>query len=126
MPPIESLFLAALISTVLLELTVLIIFVRWLDAKEPAPLGRIFMTGLLCSFATLPYLWFILPGFLTGPLYVPVGEASVTVIEAAIIEVILGVGIVRSLIASTLCNITSFFGGEALMQLILDILTTFL
>ena len=125
MPPIESLFLAALTATLLVELIALTVIVRGFRGSQPLPLGRILATGVLCSCVTLPYLWFILPGFVTGPLYVPVGEAAVTVTEAGIIGLVLGIGVIRSLLASALCNTASFVGGEMLMRLILDVFGAF-
>ncbi len=121
MPPIESLFLAALTATLLVELVALAVIVRWTCASRQLPLGRILTTGVLCSCATLPYLWFILPGFVSGPLYVPVGEAAVTATEAGIIGFVLGIGVFRAFLASALCNTASFLGGEMIMRLILDV-----
>ncbi len=119
MPPIESLFLAALTATLLVELVTLAIIVRLFCAGQQVRLGRVLTTGVLASCATLPYLWFILPGFLNGPLYVPVGEMAVTATEAGIIGFVLGIGMFRSLLVSALCNTASFLGGEMIMQLIL-------
>ena len=125
MPPIESLFLAALTATLLVELIMLTIIVRLSCASQQVPLGRVLATGVLCSCATLPYLWFILPGFLSGPLYVPMGELAVTATEAGIIGFVLGVGMFRALLASVLCNAASFLGGKMIMRGILDVVGSF-
>ena len=122
MPQIESLFLVALVTTVIIELIVLVVVVRFLCPNQALSLCRILITGVLCSFATLPYFWFIFPGFLNESLYLPVGEVVVTIIEAGILELVLGLGYLRSLTASALCNIASFIGGELLMNFVLDVL----
>ena len=121
MPPIESLFLAALTATLLVELIILAIIVRLSCTGQQPALSRVLTTGVLSSCATLPYLWFVLPGFVNGSFYVPVGEMAVTATEAGIIGLVLGIGMFRSLLASALCNTASFVGGEMVMQLILDL-----
>jgi len=122
MPQIESIFLVALVTTVLIELIVLVLVVRFLFSNQTLSLCRLLITGTLCSFATLPYFWFIFPGFLNESFYLPVGEVVVTIIEAGILELVLRLGYLRSLTASALCNIVSFIGGELLMNFVLDVL----
>ena len=106
----------------LIELIVLVLVVRFLFSNQTLSLCRLLITGTLCSFATLPYFWFIFPGFLNESFYLPVGEVVVTIIEAGILELVLRLGYLRSLTASALCNIVSFIGGELLMNFVLDVL----
>jgi hypothetical protein len=105
-------FLKALMLTILIESLILfIIFNTWLKAF-PVSNNRLLFTGIICSFATLPYVWFVLPVFIKPQLpYVIVAELSVMIIEAFIIRNLMDLQLRKALFASVLCNVCSFIIG---------------
>jgi hypothetical protein len=109
-------FLIGLITTILIETIILIISVRIIlkVGKEQLSHSLLIFTGIICSFATVPYLWFVLPFyFRTKPYYLffIVGEVSVTLIESIIIYFVLRLDYKRSLLVSVLCNAISLVFG---------------
>ncbi|MDR2037790.1 MAG: hypothetical protein LBQ60_07700 [Bacteroidales bacterium] len=70
------------------------------------------MTGFIASFATLPYLWFVLPNYIDQKIwYVVIGESFAVLMEAVIIGVILRVKLIHSFLCSIICNAASFLTG---------------
>ncbi len=109
-------FLLALLSTVVIETAVLAAGWRWFGAGAPIRWRRLLLAGLLPSAATMPYLWFILPHFVSGPAYMPVGESLVVVAEAPMLAVLLDLRAGRALTASLLCNGSSYLVGPWLLR----------
>ncbi len=110
----ELKFLIALLDTVIIETIVMIFLVKKIYKKdmEHVSWGRLIFAGVFCSFASLPYLWFIAPYFLrTKALLYSVGEISVFLIESVIIYFILRIKFTRALIISLSCNLASFLLG---------------
>lgn len=109
----EWMFLRALAVTVAVETLALLAVARlpWMVQTRPASL-RLLAAGFFCSFATLPYLWFVLPAWIKGyhPLMV-VGEVSVTVMEGFILAAILPARVGKGLVISLFCNTISFLFG---------------
>jgi hypothetical protein len=116
---LERSFLLALAVTIAVETVVLAVAVRARAADRACPLTRIVFVGWLGSFATLPYLWFILPRFINGRWYVLAGEVSATLVEALIIGACLGLTARRALAVSLLCNLASFLGGGWIVDVVL-------
>ena len=109
-------FLIGLIVTTSLETFFLFLLVRVYlkKGKQELPHQLIIFTGFFCSFATLPYLWFVLPFYLreiSYYLFIVVGEISVTLIESVIIYFVLRLNYKRSILISVLCNIVSIAFG---------------
>ena len=79
-------FLYALALTVSIEAGIIYALLYYFN-REKIGLRNILLAGVLPSFATLPYLWFIFPLFFIGnhTLYLFVGEFSVTLVEAFIL-----------------------------------------
>ena len=114
MPEYEYKFLFALIDTIVIESVVLILFVKRIYKAEMQHVSweRIIFTGILCSFATLPYLWFIAPVFLpTKTLLYSIGEIGVFLVESVILYFLLRITFSRALIISLSCNVISFLIG---------------
>jgi hypothetical protein len=116
--PYGDQFLVALVSTVATETAVLFLLVRcWF--KPPATQlsnALVLFAGVFCSSATLPYLWFVLPGFLKPyALLAIVGESAVFLIEAVFYYFVLRIGWKRSLLVSFVCNLASVLVGWVLM-----------
>lgn len=100
-------FLEALLLTVFVETIAL-----WLLQRKRSSLKRIIGTGVLCSSATLPYVWFILPEFFPSfILFTIIAELSVFVIEAVMIQALLNKTWKRAFLLSLICNAASFLIG---------------
>ncbi|HVT56983.1 MAG TPA: hypothetical protein VHR45_01170 [Thermoanaerobaculia bacterium] len=112
----EAEFLLALAVTVLIETLVLVGAWRWLGGGAPVRWQRLALAGVLPSAASLPYLWFILPHFVNGPAYAPLGESLVVLGEAPILAVVLDWRPARALLASLLCNGASFLAGPWVLR----------
>ncbi|MEM4366974.1 MAG: hypothetical protein QW035_02485 [Candidatus Anstonellales archaeon] len=102
--------LKALVLTILIELAALFLLNKfWL--KNRIKQEKIFVAGVLASSITLPFLWLILPLFLKGELFMPVGEMLVTVAEAVLYSLMLKMKPYEALVASAICNAASYFIG---------------
>lgn len=116
-------FLFSLIFTIIVETVVLFLIIRLylkID-KHRLPNNLLIFCGIFCSFATLPYLWFVLPIFLGSHTnYMIFGELSVTLSESIILYFILRLDRKTSLIISTLCNFISFILGLLLLSPLLQ------
>jgi len=72
----------------------------------------VLFTGFFCSFATLPYLWFILPVVIKARIpYILIGELFVILIESVIYFFILKLDYKKSFIIAFICNLVSFLLG---------------
>lgn len=111
--PYEVEFVYALLLTISLEMITIYATSRWLF-KSPLNIKETLYGGILPSFATLPYVWFILPIFFIGHyhLYVWVAEISVTLIETVIIHQLLSRTLKDSFILSFCANLASFGFGK--------------
>ncbi len=108
----EILFFKSLILTILIESIVLILFFRLIIRNENLSIYRLLSTGVIASFATLPYLWFILPNFVDQKIwYVIIGESFAVLMETFIIGVILKIKLSKSFLSSVTCNLISFLIG---------------
>jgi hypothetical protein len=77
--------------------------------------GRIFLGGFFASFATLPYLWFVLPRYLTSyPLYAFGGEAFVIFGEALFYTAYFRLSFKAAFVLSLWCNLASLGVGKLL------------
>jgi hypothetical protein len=114
----EGMFLQALGLTVTIETTVLWGLTRLFqrDGTFPAT-GRVLACGILCSSATLPYLWFVLPAWVQDRhALMAIGEPAVTLAEAGILALALPAKPARALALSFACNLISFLIGLGLMR----------
>lgn len=102
----ELRFLESFALTVAVETAVLWAALRLLPGAVPAPSsGRILGAGMLCSSATLPWLWFVLPAFVASRgLYLGIGESAVALAETAILAAMLPAAWPRALALSLACN----------------------
>lgn len=105
-------FLKALLITIIIETLVLFLFFKTLLKKIEISKLKLLFTGIFTSVATLPYLWFVLPLFITNSLYYIVfGELSVVIIESLILLVILNIKFKTAILVSFICNLFSFVIG---------------
>ena len=108
----ELLFLKSLALTIMIEMSIMAIYFKFIDKLKDAGIYKILITGFICSFATLPYLWFILPNFIDNQtLYVIASESFAVLVETFIIAVILRIKLIRSFLCSFACNMISFLTG---------------
>jgi hypothetical protein len=110
----EALFLLSLVKTISVEMAVIAITVRWLLKIGPTTidLRSIVFAGFFCSFATLPYLWFVLPAYIHNrTAFVVFGELTVTLVEAVFLCFFLRINKRSALILSLLANGSSFLFG---------------
>jgi hypothetical protein len=114
----EYLFLQALALTVLVECAVVVLFVRrvWAISSITLSLPRLLFAAFFTSFATIPYLWFILPLWRAPYLFRTVaGELLVTVIEALAYVFLLDLKPKRAALLSLAANLASILAGLILM-----------
>lgn len=111
----ETYFLLALVTTWIIEISMLVVLLRFLFKEQALPLPRIIGTGALCTALTLPYLWFVLPPYIDAAYYVPVGEALVFLVEAFVLNRLLGLSIQRALACSFTMNAASYLLGLVLL-----------
>lgn len=112
-------FLKALALTIAIEVPLLFVGARFLLKLKPKALSNatLFGAGILASFATLPYLWFVLPDFIPNyTLFLLIGEVSVALFETLIYWLILRVSLPKALLLSLFCNLASFGLGKILLQ----------
>ena len=104
----EDSFLQSLALTVFIESIVLWIMVTRIYKWE-IPLKTILFTGIIASFATLPYVWFILPVFIPIHwMYIMVAESFAVIAETFILKEVLRINIIPAFITSLVCNMVSF------------------
>jgi uncharacterized protein YqhQ len=88
----ETLFCKALITTVVTESAAIATIIRFVAGIGHRRIvwPRIVGACIIPSCATLPYLWFVLPAFITD-FYVRtiVGEVAITVTETVILKALL-------------------------------------
>jgi hypothetical protein len=105
-------FFKALLYTILIETVVLFIIFKTRLKKIPIKNGILLLTGILTSFSTLPYIWFVLPIFIKPTLlYMIIGELSVVFVESIIIWRLLTIDFKKAVVISFICNLTSFLFG---------------
>jgi hypothetical protein len=111
----ETYFLLALLTTWAIEISILTALIRFAFRDKSVPISRIIGIGALCTALTLPYLWFVLPPFVDVAYYVQIGEALVFIVEAVILNRLLGLDLKRALICSFVMNVASFLLGLVLL-----------
>jgi hypothetical protein len=114
----EAMFLQALGLTVAIETGVLWGTTRLFRRAGPPPsAGRVAACGILCSSATLPYLWFVLPAWVPERnALMAIGEPAVALAEAGILALALPAKPGAALALSFACNSASWLIGLALMR----------
>ena len=111
----ETRFLLALVTTWAIEIPVLFALIRYAFRDRALSVLRIVVAGALCTALTLPYLWFVLPPFVDAAYYLLIGEGLVVLVEAAVLNRLLGLEWKQAGICSLLMNAASFFLGLFLL-----------
>jgi hypothetical protein len=111
----EIQFLKALTVTIAVEAVVIVIllhtaFFRKTDISVPWP-SRL-AAATIPSFATLPYLWFVLPAFIgTYLLRTILGEIGIVITELVMIRFLTGLPWWKSALLSFFANVLSIIIG---------------
>lgn len=111
----ETRFLLALVTTWCIEIPVLFALIRFVLRDINQPVIRIAGVGALCTALTLPWLWFILPPYVDAAQYIVVGETLVFLVEAFILNRLLGLKPAGALACSFAMNLASFLLGLVLL-----------
>lgn len=107
----ETFFLLALVTSLVIEVPILIALVRVVFQNEDLTLASIFSAGVLCTVVTLPYLWFVLPPYVDAAYFPFVGEALVVATEALILNRLLGLALKTAITCSLIMNTASYGFG---------------
>jgi hypothetical protein len=111
----EEAFLIALFFTLLIEVPILFVMVRFAFGQRTIGSLRLFITGVLASCLTLPCLWFITPAISGAAYAVIVGEILVLLVEAGVYILLLKISIRRALLVSFVSNLASLAFGLLLL-----------
>ena len=117
------LFLYYLALTIAIETPVLYLVIRRVMAISPSVVsGRVILgTGIVASFCTYPYLWYVVPEIIvdrqTGLIF---GETAVIFIESFLLLALLRITYLKALTASIICNSASIILGTILNKLIVQ------
>lgn len=105
-------FLKALLLTISVETAVMFLLFKLVYKSLNISKLLLIFTGILTTFSTLPYLWFILPLFIQSRVpYIILSELSAVLIESVIILGILRISYRKALFVSLTCNMVSFIIG---------------
>jgi hypothetical protein len=108
----EGDFIRALALTITIETVVLFILCRLVEKNQHMGTGTIILAGVMASFATLPYLWFIFPAFIHFKILLKISsEIFAWLAESIILYGILRITYGKAVLFSLLCNGISFFIG---------------
>ena len=111
----ETRFLLALVTTWAIEIPILIVLIRFVFHDKTQPLIRIIGIGALCTALTIPYLWFVLPPYVDAAYYPLIGETLVFLVEAFMLNRLLGLNPKIAIICSFVMNAASFLLGLYLL-----------
>lgn len=108
----EEKFLFSLLLTLIVEIPVAALIVKYFFKDKEIKISKIVFTGFIASALTLPYFWLILPMYISNRgLYILTGEASIIFIETIIYNQFLGVSFQKSLAISITANVASILSG---------------
>lgn len=108
----EQKFLIALLLTIIIEIIVALLLVKFFYKEKEIKTSKVIFTGFIASALTLPYFWFILPIYISNrSLYIIIGEVSIVLIEALIYQQFLGLKFMKAFTVSLLANIASILLG---------------
>ena len=106
----EGIFLHSLVLTLIVEVPVVFLFCRYV--YKLVDNWNVIIVAILASALTLPYFWFILPGYISDrTLYVIVGESVIVLVEAIIYHRLLKLKIGQALLVSLIANLASILVG---------------
>jgi len=108
----EQRFLLALFLTLLAEVPVVFFLVKYFLKYKDIKISTIVFVGVLASVLTIPYLWFVLPAFVSNRIvYLILGESLVILVEAIIYFKFLKLKLSDAFIVSLIANGASIILG---------------
>ena len=112
-------FIYSLIITVLIEWVIIYLIVSYFF-KIKLTKSDILVIGVLPSFLTLPYVWFIFPFFFNEnyTMYLWVSESFVLIVEMFILSYFLKLTLKNGLLLSFVANLASYYIGAWLAKII--------
>ena len=111
----ETKFLLSLAFTVIIETAFLFVLIGcfFKEIGLQKNFWRILIAGIVCSGFTLPYIWFILPKYVSGKtLFAIIAETWAVLAETVIIMWALRIKALKSFLLSFVCNALSFILGK--------------
>ncbi|MDD5190096.1 MAG: hypothetical protein PHE50_03525, partial [Dehalococcoidales bacterium] len=111
----EQTFLVGLLLTWVIEIPVAVVIIKYLMKRQEIGIIKIIFVGLVASGLTLPYLWFVLPLYVSNNfLYLVSGELLVVIVETLIYSQFLKLKLIPSFTVSLVANIASTLIGMLL------------
>lgn len=108
----ERTFLFALLLTLLIEIPVVFIGIKFFYKQKVIKNEKIILAGLIASVLTLPYFWFVMPSYISSRgVYIFLGESLIILIEAIIYNQLLKLKFFKAFIISLSANIASILLG---------------
>ncbi len=108
----ELSFLRSLVLSIFIETLLLLIIIKNFFKKLNIKTWIVILAGITATFATLPYLWFIIPLFIkTKIAYIIISESLAILLESFILFGMLRIKYRIALIFATICNLISFLIG---------------
>ena len=97
------------LATIIIETILLRLLIKATKNETQLSNKRIIVTGIVCSWITLPLLWYVLPLIITNePILINWWEVLVWIIESIIIKYLLNFSRKRAILFSFLCNLATF------------------
>jgi hypothetical protein len=107
----ETKFILSLIVTLIIEIPILFIFIKYFIKPKNISIKKIITVGIIASTLTLPYLWFVLIAYLPANYYLLIGELFVILIESLIYYQLLNLKLHKAFYVSLIANIFSILVG---------------
>lgn len=114
----ETQFLIALLGTEIIEIPVVLIFIRYVFRIKKIKSSQIMIVAFLATLVTLPYLWFVLPSYVDETYYIYMGEFLVFVFESLIYCYLLRTKLSTSFVISFVANFASYLVGPYIIRLV--------
>lgn len=113
-------FFKALLFTIFIETLILFLLFKTRYKSLQIQNALLLVTGIIVSFATLPYVWFVFPAFLPSRVpYIAVSECFAILAESFLIYKLLKIDYKKAFLVSLICNIISFSIGLAINSYLL-------
>lgn len=102
----------SLVVTLAVELPIVFYLIKYFYENKSIEKIKICVVTLIASTLTLPYLWFVLPFFISNPaLHIVIGELLVVCTEAVIFRFFFKLNLSKSLSISLIANLSSIVVG---------------
>ena len=115
--PYGLIFLKGMLLTQAVEVPVAWVLLSMLTRRSGIPRSslRIVAATIIGNLATLPWLWFVYPEFMTYGYTIVLGEITAVGLEALLYHLIIGIGYKYSLLVSVAANAASVLTGLLIM-----------